>query len=284
MRSLLATTLLILLLSVISTCENVTIIGGENVIADNTTTIGNSHAPAYRIDGRSHTITEYRDPSKYKAPEVPIVVPSSNNTSKENLNPGYVTTEVSSVVFTHTGLANGTGTYSEWRSMKDIEGAKVKQSSYTNGGELYEEREDIFVSDYSDAGSVRELYTRNYLSFQGGTYNERECYRPDEGLIYNTFRVGEIVKESRYLNLVTHILPDKYNPYVSLETKNSSAEYRINTRFLGHSILKTRFTNNTEISEEYVGLFNIDRTISSFNRSRNLSLQDTWLPCCQVLY
>jgi hypothetical protein len=281
MRSHLAATLLILLLSTACTCERIEINNGHNASANNGETFGNTNSPAYRIDPRMHAITEYRDPRKYKAPEVPIDLHINNTTV---LNPEYpITTEITSFLFQNEGLINGTGRSKEWRYMESSDGSKLKQSAYAQTGSVVSERNELLYDDYSDVGSIDELFSRSSIAYWGDSYTEKEIYRPREGQIDSYFRVGAISKDSRYLNAAIRILPDKNNPYYVLNSINSTANYRLNARFFGKSLLNARFLNSTAVSEEYVGMYDISRSISSKANLEKYVREESWLSCCPPL-
>lgn len=279
MRTSIVPMLIILLLFlVIKSACIIEITGGPNITIEIGNVSSDGAPPTYDISYPSPT--KAVDPSQYRSPELEVPpIPPDDNNNLSSIRP----TRIVPFFFEMGGSANGSGGFSQWRSINDIGGLSAKQSSSTTSGDIIDiSNRLVLVSDKKKTSSFSfegaTLLSRDYVKYSGNDYRGKECYSNNDDFIRNSFRSNRILKESTYDGRMLN-----QNVTAEAQLYNQSMIYRLEAGYVGtSSLFFSTFGagNYSEISEDYTGSIVLSRKLAHQISSNRTEPAESWLSCC----
>ncbi len=255
--------------------------------------LGNGSVPT--IDLGRGLFSNPADPSQYLSPNPPSKPDNESNATQgtaesyDNVSASLMTT------FKMTSYVKGTSDsekhtrFSEWRVIDDGMYQKAKQTSSAPEGRLEEDRiigyGTLFTGSTELNSTARsELVLKDQVSFQGRDYNERSAYLNNDELIRNSFQSTSLDKNSRYAGVFDGYLYDEFfNDELTAAHFNMSNSFALEAKNEGKitlDMIAGLHGNYRDLSQEYIGSFDISITTNSTNNSALKRDEDAWLPCC----
>lgn len=278
MRPLLSIIIALSVLTIISSCTQREIEGGYTI----NTSGGSQNGPLPSGPGISNQPGPgLWDPSRYNIPYVKLTNPGQEPGRSSIVSLGNLQSVSEGFSFDMTGDVEGAGIFNEWRTIENIMGAQIKQTSNADSGNVTLRRHDYSASDTYDKNSIGNLFTQSYVAFGGHWYQEREKYLDNKGYIINSFKAGALVKESTYQNFASDTISD--NDYDKNVTEVTTLRnYNLSARLLGINNFESRSPNAPAIVEDYIGVYTIQRHLNYKNTSIHRVITDSWIPCCEI--
>jgi len=218
----------------------------------------------------------YRDPSQYTAPSTKKPdfdrEDEDNETSPEtsSLSDKSNTT----IRFEMTGSSYGKGGCYEWRSIDDVAGVSLKQTSSSRSGTHNRSNRLILLNDrnYSDL-SMTYIASQNHVEYSGLPYRERNVLLNGKDSIETYNEAYQILADTYYFGGW-----DKIKKCDLKEaTNNSLIIFRIDAGYIGTFGYDMYLNDMMMISEEYTGNFvlhnNIEKIEKNGTSKRNTSIE-----------
>jgi len=175
---------------------------------------------------------------------------------------GIATGAIHPFLFVSISTVTGTGDFSAWRSLGEVEEVGLKQTSSGRRGNLESDNRLLLTNEVRitpESNKSIIVISRDEVRFSGSAYREIENYKNNFDRIKNSFDAYSISKESMYLGRLSYIDSEEYT------TLNRSLSYDQAAAYVGRSELQSRMGsgNGSCISEVYQGAFTLTRRISN---------------------
>lgn len=222
------------------------------------------------------------DPSRYSSPgKTNFTQPRT----PENQTDLRASKTISPFTFVSISTVNGTGDFSDWRSLGGFAGVKAKQISNGRKGSLNSDNRLLLSNEDTNTPLSNKsiaIVSRDVVEFSGLSYRDNENYNNDMDRIRNSFEVVKISKESTYFGKLSYF----HSPKDDIESDiwslyNKSTTYNIVAKYVGASSFNSKMGsgNDSDISEEYRGTFTLARSISNNEIKNQTRLNESYIPC-----
>lgn len=265
--------ILLALFSICSIAYAADISGGKSVVVIGTGRDGSDgQAPELDLSGTRPTVGTF-DPSELKSWKTNFTIPPIPSDGQGNLSDG----QVQQFLFVSISTVTGAGDFSAWRSLGDLAGVKLKQTSSGRGGNLESDNrvlltnEGLITSPESNKSIV--AISRDAVRFSGVTYRDNEYYKNDADRISNSFDVSGISKESLFVGQLDYTVYDDQTIF------NRSISYDHETEYIGSSSFNSKIGsgNGSYISEDYLGAFSLTRRMYNNELFNETKLTENWM-------
>lgn len=232
----------------------------------------------------------YIDPSKFRSPSTSKIPPFPPEPSNDTL---LGSTEENVLTFQMVSSANGTGSYTGWKSVNNLAGLASKQTTSTMKGDAQLWSALVFVNSkqISSSSSDREavLVSRDVVQFNGKRFLGSEKFFNDGDSVSNYFNTNRTLRESIFFGSIDFRSSENAEDITENESRvyNKTSQYNLGAGYNGAFRFKSLFNNETTgsmIEEDYTG--NMALTMKLNNQVNiNLTWQEgDWIPCCAAPY
>lgn len=229
-----------------------------------------SGGPAPELDLVRTPSGVYNDPSRYSSPgKYNYTKPTSDNQTQTDMGTSMA---ISPFLFASIGTVNGTGNFSVWRSLGELDGVMAKQKSNGENGALDSDNRLLLSNEVelrstlSRSNKSTVVISRDVVKFSGMSYRDTENFNSGSDRIANAFDVAGISKESNYFSKLSYSYsPEDYKEFYNQSLYNNSFIYNLGAVYNGTSSFNSKIGsgNRSEIFEEYRGTFALNRRLSN---------------------
>jgi hypothetical protein len=216
----------------------------------------------------------YRDPSQYTAP--PTKKPDYDRDDEDN-ETSPETSSLSNrsnatIRFEMTGSSYGKGGCYEWRSIDDVAGVSLKQTSSSRSGTYNRSNILILLNDrnYSDL-SMTYITSENHVEYSGLPYRERNVFINGKDSIKTYNLADQILVDSFYFGGWDKITTDYET------TNNNVTIFKIDTGYVGTFGYDAYLNDTLMISEEYIGNIVFHNNIEKHESNKTSLIEGGWL-------